>query len=299
VNTDQKTVYAVVDGKQRLETILKFVRGDLSLPADYGDVRYNGKKWDHLGQSEREVLWNYVIPVEFLTFDVNDTKDVSEAFDRLNRNMRKLEAQELRHARWDGWFIGIVENECEQPIWQKLGIVTKARSSRMKDAQFISELLLIMIAGEQLGFDQDMLDDAYAKYDDLEENDAAPDEDAFKENLENTKTYLAEMQDHNGCIKTYARQLAVFYTLWAIAALHRGEIPNAKNFAHFFSTFMEKVRELDSIQDAAARAARVTEQGGEAYKLPLEFLQASKGASTDLGPRERRLVALRRAIREA
>jgi hypothetical protein len=130
VNANQKTVYAVVDGKQRLETILRFVQGDLALPPDYGDVRFNGKKWAQLGQTDREVLWNYVIPVEFLTFDVNDTKDVSEAFDRLNRNMRKLESQELRHARWDGWFIGIVENECEEPIWQKLGIVTKARSNQ-------------------------------------------------------------------------------------------------------------------------------------------------------------------------
>jgi hypothetical protein len=154
----------------------------------------------------------------------------------------------------------------------------------------------MIIKGEQLGFDQDMLDDAYAKYDDLEENDAAPDADELKEKLQNTKTYLADMQDHNSCIKAYARQLAVFYTLWAVVALHREKIPDARPFADFFAGFMSRVRELDGIEDAAARAARVSEAGGEAYELPLEFLQASKGASTDLAPRERRLAAFLQAI---
>ncbi len=90
-----------------------------------------------------------MIPVEFLTFDANDTHVVSLAFDRLNRNMRKLEPQELRHARWDGWFISLVEAECERPEWLTLGVVTKARSKRMKDAQFISELLLVVLEGDQ------------------------------------------------------------------------------------------------------------------------------------------------------
>jgi hypothetical protein len=167
----------------------------------------------------------------------------------------------------------------------------------MKDAQFISELLLMMIERRQLGFDQEMLDDAYAKYDDLDENDAAPDTDEFKEKLQNTKIYLADMQDHNSCVKTYARQLAVFYTLWAVVALHREKIPDPKSFADYFAAFMSRVRELDGIEDTAARAAKVTEAA--AYKLPLEFLQASKGASTDLAPRERRLVAFLQALLEA
>jgi hypothetical protein len=166
---DQKTVYAVVDGKQRLQTLFMFVDGELALAQDFGDGRFNGKKWEQLGQAEKDTLWNYVIPVEFLIFDPNDPQEVNQAFDRLNRNMRKLEPQELRHARWDGWFIRLVEGECEDPTWNKLGIVTKARAKRMKDAQFISELLLVLIEETQHGFDQEMLDAAYAKYDDLEE----------------------------------------------------------------------------------------------------------------------------------
>ena len=141
----QKTVYAVVDGKQRLQTIFMFAENGISLASDYGDDRFDGKIWTNIDGPEKQQFWDYVIPVEFLSFDTNDTKEVNQAFDRLNRNMRKLDPQELRHARWDGWFISLVEQECEDLTWRNLGIVTNARSKRMKDAQFISELLLLLI----------------------------------------------------------------------------------------------------------------------------------------------------------
>jgi uncharacterized protein with ParB-like and HNH nuclease domain len=48
VSDDQKTGYAVVDGKQRLETIFKYVGGELALFPEYGDARFNGKKWNQL-----------------------------------------------------------------------------------------------------------------------------------------------------------------------------------------------------------------------------------------------------------
>jgi Protein of unknown function DUF262 len=290
-NADQQSIYAVVDGKQRLQTLFMFVEGEIALAQDFGDARFNGKKWTELGSAEKQILWNYVVPVEFLIFDSNDQQEVNQAFDRLNRNMRKLEAQELRHARWDGWFITLVETECADPIWQKLGIVTKARSKRMKDAQFISELLLILIEKKQHGFDQQMLDDIYAKYDDLEEGDVDLDADEATEQLAASKKYMADMQDANGCVKAYAGTFSVFYSLWAAVTLHRRRLGTATVFATKFASFMEKVRELDAMEPET-RATKITRTGGEPYRHPLEFLQASKGATTDLTPREKRLTAL-------
>lgn len=292
LDAEQKTVYAVVDGKQRLQTLLMFADGQIALAQDFGDARFNGKTWDELAQTEKQLFWNYVIPVEFLMFDANEPQEVNQAFDRLNRNMRKLEPQELRHARWDGWFIRLIENELEDSAWTKIGIVTKARSKRMKDAQFVSELLLVLIEKKQHGFDQQMLDSAYGKYDDLEEGDFEIDEDDIKERLASTKEYLVAMQEANGCVKTYASTFAAFYTLWAIVVLHRTKLPEAANFAAIFMSFMMKAKELDAMDDPSVRSARITEAGGEAYRLPLEFLQASKGASTDLSPRSKRLDAL-------
>ena len=211
--TAEKTMYAVVDGKQRLQTLFQFVDDEVALATDFGDARFNGRTWSTLGATEREIFWNYVVPVEFLTFDPNDPHEVNQAFDRLNRNMRKLEPQELRHARWDGWFLRTVETECEDNAWQVLGISTKARNKRMKDAQFISELLLVAIERRQSGFDQQALDAAYAKFDDDAEAELDLDLDQVPESMAQAKAYLLAMQQANGCIRAHAGTLAVFSTL--------------------------------------------------------------------------------------
>ena len=42
--TQGKTSYAVVDGKQRLETILSFARNEVAVDKEFGDVRLDGRK---------------------------------------------------------------------------------------------------------------------------------------------------------------------------------------------------------------------------------------------------------------
>ncbi len=48
VKEDGAAIYHVVDGKQRLETILMFADDKIALSKDYGDKRFNGKKWSDL-----------------------------------------------------------------------------------------------------------------------------------------------------------------------------------------------------------------------------------------------------------
>jgi hypothetical protein len=295
IDADQKTLYAVVDGKQRLQTLFLYTEGELALGSDFGNDRLNDKKWEQLTQAEREIFWNYVIPVEFLTFDEADPQEVNQAFDRLNRNMRRLEAQELRHARWDGWFIKLVETQCEDPTWRHFGIVTNARAKRMKDAQFMSELLLVLIESKQFGFDQQMLDAAYAKYDDLDEVEDVPiNPDEVNEKLENAKDYLLEMQETNEVVRRHANTLAAFYTLWAAVVLHRDSLPDARDFANLFREFREKTAEIEASPDNT-----VLLQGpeGAKYRHAAEFISGYRGASTDLGPRAKRLEALLGFIR--
>ena len=48
IDTSGNTRYAVVDGKQRLLSILEFIKGDIALPDDYGDARLDGKYFTEL-----------------------------------------------------------------------------------------------------------------------------------------------------------------------------------------------------------------------------------------------------------
>ncbi|MBL8891535.1 MAG: DUF262 domain-containing protein [Planctomycetaceae bacterium] len=288
-----KTIYAVVDGKQRLTTIFEFVDGNITLDPELGNDNLRGKRWDELGKAEKQKLWDYVLPVEFLVFDEDDDMAVNLAFDRLNRNMRKLEPQELRHARWDGWFIKLVESEAESDDWVKLGVVTAARTKRMKDAQFISELLLCLIEKRMHGFDQITLDGAYAKYDDVDETGANVNTDDVAEELKSVKKFFLDMQAQNSSVKKYAGTFAPFYTLWSLVVIDRSILPKPKKLAELFVKFVEKGKEI--LGDPALMGT-ASESGDILLKSAYDFQQASKGAHTDLRPRQRRYEALKAYI---
>ncbi len=236
-----KTTYFVVDGKQRLETILKFANNKISIDKDYGDDRLAGKKWKAIKKDEilARSFWDYVIPVE--QTNIVDSKLVNEVFDRLNRNSRRLVDQELRHAKFEGWFINFVETESESPDWEQLGVVTAARAKRMKDVQFLSELLIVLLKGQVSGFDQDEITEYCAKYEDLSDLDIPFDEYEIRTRFDKAKKYLLQVEVINHSITKYANDFTNFYSLWAVICLNLLRLLPSREFADKYLTFMEEI----------------------------------------------------------
>ncbi len=290
INDAGKATYHVVDGKQRLETILNFVGDKIRLANDYGDTQLDGKKWSELADSSlKQRFWNYQITVDQLDFDISDTAVVNLVFDRLNRNSSKLTAQELRHAKYDGWFIKKAESESLLEEWLTLGVVTKARTKRMLDCQFISELMLVLLEKKLSGFDQGLLDELYAKYDDPDESVPEFDESKFQEDFERIKNTLIQIEHCGGSITKHAKGVGHFYTLWGAIALS-DNLPLPSELSARYSNFMTKVEALASPDNS------VIHSDDPAYSDPAIYFNNSRGASTDFAPRVARYDALRRAL---
>lgn len=287
-----KSTYHVVDGKQRTQTILDFVADKIKVAKDFGDIRLDGKKWsDITGENDlRHRFWNYQMTIEQI--DSIEGSVVNEVFDRLNRNARRLTQQELRHAKFEGWLISQVEAEATREEWSTLGVVTKARAKRMADCQFISELMLVKLENRVLGFDQDMLNELYAKYEDPTEAEPDFDEDTELEAFEQHKTYLLAVEQANHAVGQYAKALANFYTLWCLVVLTPG-LPTAAELAPRYATFMQKVGQLNAQANLQAFLAANTEKD---YAHALVYLNNFSGANTDLTQRQARLDALRAAV---
>lgn len=279
--------YYVVDGKQRLETILRFSKGKLRIAPDYGDNRLNNKRFNDISNDKDLKLrfWNYQVPVEMI--DIQDSGLVKDVFDRLNRNSRKLTDQELRHAKFDGWFITKAESEAELDVWKQLGVATRARATRMMDVQFISELMAVIIRGKPEGFSQNELDEIYAEYDDLEELEDF-DLDKFEQKLELGKSTLLKMESNNKSITAHSRTFTSIYTLWSVIVV-ADKIPSIAKLASRYASFMKKVEEL---ADYVAGSALP----GASYKLPAKYRENARGASTEGSQRLARYDALREAL---
>lgn len=211
------TKYDVIDGKQRLTAIVKFLQGKLALPQDfdegmYGDSKLNGIYFKDLDKELAEYkkqLWRYSITVEYV--DTDELEIIDNIFDRLNRNGEPLEMQELRKAKYhDTELMKLIENCCGCVDWNKLSGI---KFNRMQDQEFVSELLFIILEGEvDNGDTNDTLD---SKYKIWSEKINAKNAKKYLEKFKNVMKYITELGlDFN---KYKIRGVSHFYVLFALS----------------------------------------------------------------------------------
>lgn len=283
-----RSTYHVVDGKQRLQTIIMFRENKLATPDDFSDVTLRKKRWKDLEKATREKFWNYILIVEMLP-DTGDAA-IRNTFERINRNSRKLTPQEMRHAKYDGWFIQAVEAEAANDDWRRFGVVTAARAKRMADAQFISELFALTIRKSLNGFDQDALDNIYAEFDEIEENELFV-EDDFTAQIAKCKESIAAMIDAQIGVSDFLKAQGHFYSLWGILNLERACLPAPTTIAQRYIDFMQVVT------DRLANPTEAEGPGDDPYKqAAADYAANIRGASTDLTPRQNRHRALVTAL---
>ena len=285
MNDSGHPIYCVVDGKQRLKTIAEFVENKIEIPKDFNDADLQNRRWDELDKETKMRYWNYGLIVEMIT-DV-DEQSIREIFDRINRNSRKLTPQEMRHARYDGWFITLVETEAEKVEWRKFGIFTKARYKRMADIQFISELCAIILRGKISRFDQNDIDTVYSEYDDFSELDQG-EVNAVGAEIERLKSILKNMLESQKDLHKYFMYRVHFYTLWAYLHLNQKDYSNVDKLALKYLQFMNEVSKYD--QDSNID---LTFPEG-AIRNYATNIRGPK--STNLAPRQERLDALIEAL---
>lgn len=279
--------YHVIDGKQRLETIFLFLSNQIAISNDFGDVRVNGKKWEDIRKENefKKIFLDYQITVEQI--DSVETTVVNDVFGRLNQNSRKLYPQELRHARYSGWFINRAEQESVMPFWKTVKISTASRFNRMQDIQFVSELMMATIRNEISGFDQEDLNEFYALYEFPEDLDVTFDKEFFEDRFGKIKSYLEDLESEYHVVSKWSTNLAHFYTLWNFLLL-KEELPNPNSFSESYATFM----------DLVSKSKDESLNGGEVQNSALlrdavmNYAENAKGATTDIGPRLARHAAL-------
>ncbi|SMC29844.1 Protein of unknown function DUF262 [Andreprevotia lacus DSM 23236] len=165
-----RTSFDVIDGKQRLTAIARFIANEIPAANEYGpadkediiegiffsDLIANDKLSDI-----KSFFWKYDLPIEYV--DPGDQGLIEEVFDRLNRNGEVLEGQELRNSQYHSTPIAAaVEALLEIQFFQDRLEVTDR--SRMEDKEFCSECLLSVLKKEVIGSSQKILDLLYEQY---------------------------------------------------------------------------------------------------------------------------------------
>lgn len=178
-NETGKTVYDVVDGKQRLEAIVDFIENKIALTTYFAEddfidesnletatqiaglTFYEIKKQNNSFPDYIKQFWTYALNIEYLYEQKEEL--VATVFDRLNRNGEPLTRQELRNAKYaDSLLLKTIKELAENVFWSDK--LSRLKSVRMEDVEFISELFFLIAESRVLDSSQETLDMLYEKY---------------------------------------------------------------------------------------------------------------------------------------
>lgn len=278
-----KSVRRVVDGQQRLRTVLAYV--DPACLSDYEER----DEFVLMGTHNRELagrtfsdlpdeLQQRILDTEFSVHVLGSgyrREQILEVFARMNSTGRRLNKQELRNAEYHGELKQLVYELSYENLenWTNWGSFTVNQIAEMKDVEFTSELVFYVLTGLR-GKSNSALDALYKKYD-----LSFPKRDEVAKRVRGTLKKLQEMLTAGGESIKYPKfgKQGWLYVLFAIVHDSKFGDPLDEGKGQVNRGF--DLNELD----LAARHA------GLSGRLPEEVLKASRGAATDVGSRRARL----------
>lgn len=138
---ERKTIREVVDGQQRISTMLDFYNNKFPIKKSQ-NKDLGGKYFCDFSEEEQEHFLTYKIVVEKIT--EKDDSLVFDMFARLNSNSMPLNKQELRNAKFTGEFkVAAYDMSLSyREMFSKFGIFTTSQLSRMLDVEFVSTIML-------------------------------------------------------------------------------------------------------------------------------------------------------------
>lgn len=260
----RRTVREIVDGQQRLRTVLSFLKDGFKISSAHSE-EYGGKYFSGLPESVQMAIFKYRFAVDLLE-DMPDA-EIYDVFARINTYTEKLKPQELRNAKWFGDFKSSASAVASEliPFFETNKIFSSKQILRMAEVEFVSELLLAIHEGGPRAGSKAVIDKAYEKYDDELKNRKQL-ETRFKETID-TIGHIANTDLQNLKFSSsrllYPLFCAVYHMLYGLSdlgiarkAIKEKDFPKIKNV----------LERIDNLITETARA----EKENEATRLTAE-----------------------------
>ncbi len=139
----RKTVKEIVDGQQRSRAIFAFFSDEFAITQG----KFAGKRLSQLDEEDQRAFLDYSISVDLFVGATQD--EIREVFRRINSYMVPLNAQEKRHAKYQGefkWFMVELTRRYTQAL-KDMGVFSENQLVRMNDAVLLSEIVAAFGSG--------------------------------------------------------------------------------------------------------------------------------------------------------
>jgi len=298
VKTDRqslRSIRQVVDGQQRLRTILAYVAPSSLEDRDDSDnfaiMRTHnrdlaGRAFNDLPEELKDRLLNTEISVHILPGTLSDPS-LLQLFARLNSTGVRLNDQEQRNAAYHGEFKTLAYRLSYEQIdrWNEWKAFNRQALAQMREVEFVSDLIMMMVRGPgaktKAGIDNfyRVNDDNFPFADQVS--------DALPRVFDDVSAVLAA-GPRGGDLNSFSTQ-SWLYTISTLIAASRYGAPFRAGEGDAISvpTFSNA-----DLRRALFRARQALDEGD----VPRVVAEALRGASTDASSRETRLTFILRQL---
>ena len=204
-STTRKSMREVVDGQQRLRTILSYISDGFQISRRHNS-EYGGQYFSQLDDDVQSAILNYEVSVDLLV-NMPD-EEVLDVFARLNSYAVTLNTQEKLHANHFGPFKQVSERIAHKynSFWIDNKIISANNILRMEDTYFVSDLIIAMVSGIDT---KKSIPKYYDKFEDNFEYDI----DIIEEEFDCVMSLISEIYNE-GLTNSNFKRIHVFYSLF-------------------------------------------------------------------------------------
>lgn len=281
-----KELRQVVDGQQRIRSVLDFMSSDGFRLSKTLKAPWAGKKFGELPPEQQKQLEGFSFPCEIFK-GISDAQ-ILEVFCRLNMNGIPLNKQELRNGKYFGAFkqtsYALAHSHLE--FWRKHKIFTELNIARMLEVELTSELLIAGNTGMQ--DKKNTIDSFYEKWE-----DSYPECDRDERRFKDTLTTIAESFTNGDLASTDFKRAPLFYTLYCVVYHRTFGLPGIQR-----SSPKKKLTsdDRDSLREAVIHLSDVLaeahEPEGEVPKKYTAFITSTERQTDNIDPRKIRFNSL-------
>ena len=269
----KRTVREIVDGQQRMRTILSFVKDGFKISKIHNE-EYGGMTYSELPEDVQADFLKYEISVDLL-LDLSD-RDVLDIFARLNTYSVSLNKQELFNAKYFGYFKQLVYKLSGDYyiFWTENKIFTERKIVRMAEAELVTDLLIAILDGIQSKKNAEKYYQAY--------DETMDDKKEVEKNFINTMNLIGNLFE-NTLQDSNFRTVPNFYGVF-IALYHMNYgIPNLEIGRHKID-----IKDYPKVRNCLDEINCIFETEDELPKEYYEFIKSTRDATTDVPARTTR-----------
>ncbi len=247
-----KSIREIVDGQQRIRSILEFCNDEFSVRHPQTTSR---KSFSQLNKSQRETFLLTSIPVGNLLGATDE--DVIDIFGRINSVSKNLNDQEKRNSRFSGEFKQFCLNQASSRVqlWREFNIFSANDIARMSEVQFVSDLALNLLEGLS-DFGAARLNSIYERYD-----EEFPQHADLSQRFDKLFDFIVDLGPSFIGDTIFVRQPIFFSLLLALDSLKRLNVRSIKKALYDIdSRFNDEDNQTDADQQFVTASTSTTQR---------------------------------------